>query len=152
MKSKRKKTINNKRSNKQSKRSNKRSNKRNNKQSNKRTVKNVKRKYSIKNARMVSEKRYNELLNKKRLTQKEKKELDRALFVKYCKCIKKIKYSSAYSPGVEYPICMSTIYNKRDKKAPKGVDCFNFRAKYPSNTSVTAANQKTNAAPKNAHE
>ena len=125
MKSKRRKTVNNKRNNKQS---NKRNNKRNNKQSNKRTVKNVKRKYSIKNARMISEKRYNELLNKKRLTQKEKKELDRALFVKYCKCIKKIKYSSAYSPGVEYPICMSTIYNKRGKKAPKGVTkkCKNY--------------------------
>ncbi len=121
MKSKRRQKTINKRSNKQS---NKRI-KRSNKQSKKR---NIKRKYSIKNARMISEKRYNELLNKKRLTNKEKKELDRALFVKYCKCIKKIKYSSVYSSGVEYPICMSTIYNKRGKKAPKGVTkkCKNY--------------------------
>ena len=88
----------------------------------------VKRKYSIKKARMISEKKYKELLNKKRLTKKEKKQLDRALFVKYCKCIKKIKYSKDYDSGVEYPICMSTIYNNRGIKAPTGVTkkCKNY--------------------------
>ena len=79
------------------------------------------RRYSIKKARMISKKRYGELLNKKRLTKKEEKELDRALFVNYCKCIKKIKYSNEYEVGKEYPICMSSIYKKRGRTAPKGV-------------------------------
>ena len=70
---------------------------------------------------MISKKRYGELLNKKRLTKKEEKELDRALFVNYCKCIKKIKYSNEYEVGKEYPICMSSIYKKRGRTAPKGV-------------------------------
>ena len=51
----------------------------------------------IRNARMVSKKRYTNLLKKKtqkkRMTPKDRKELDRALFVNYCKCIKKIKYT-----------------------------------------------------------
>ena len=49
------------------------------------------KKFSIKDARMVSKKRYNMLLQKKKRTKKENKDLDRALFVSYCKCIKKIK-------------------------------------------------------------
>ena len=51
------------------------------------------RKRSIKKARMISRKKYETLVKKKRsrkrLTKKEKKQLENALFVNYCKCIKK---------------------------------------------------------------
>jgi len=104
-----------------SKRRKNRNSKKNNRRS-RNSKKNKKgRRYSIKKARMISKKRYGELLNKKRLTKKEEKELDRALFVNYCKCIKKIKYSNEYEVGKEYPICMSSIYKKRGRTAPKGV-------------------------------
>ncbi len=79
------------------------------------------KKYSIKNARMISKKRYNMLLQKKKRTKKENKDLDRALFVNYCKCIKKIKYAKEYGPGAEYPICMSSVYKQRGIKPPKDV-------------------------------
>ena len=79
------------------------------------------KKFSIKDARMVSKKRYNMLLQKKKRTKKENKDLDRALFVNYCKCIKKIKYADDYKSGAEYPICMSSIYKQRGIKPPKDV-------------------------------
>ena len=82
-------------------------------------------KKSIRRARTISKKRYTHLLNKrrtkKRMTNKDKKELDRALFVNYCKCIKKLKYSKEYKAGTEYPICMSSVYKKRGIKPPKNV-------------------------------
>ena len=86
-----------------------------------RTQKRRTKKFSIKNARMISKKRYNILLQKKKRTKKENKDLDRALFVNYCKCIKKIKYSKDYQRGVEYPICMSSIYKQRGIKPPKDI-------------------------------
>ena len=80
---------------------------------------------SIKKARTVSKKKYDKLVKKKktkkRMTKKEKQQLDRALFVNYCKCIKKLKYSKEYEEGLEYPICMSSVYTKRGFKAPKNV-------------------------------
>ena len=77
------------------------------------------RKWSIKNARMIYKKKYDFLLKKKRLTPKEKKQLDRALFVNYCKCIKKIKYKkNNLSKGYEYPICNNSIYKNRKIKVP----------------------------------
>ena len=79
------------------------------------------KKFSIKDARMVSKKRYNMLLQKKKRTKKENKDLDRALFVSYCKCIKKIKYAKDYKYGEEYPICMNSIYKQRGIKPPKDV-------------------------------
>lgn len=90
----------------------------------KKRTKRIKKK-SIKNARMVSKKNYSKLVNKKktrkRLTKKDKKKLDRALFVNYCKCIKKIKYDKNYDKGIEYPICMSSIYTKRGFKPPNNI-------------------------------
>ena len=87
-----------------------------------RTKKKTKKKrYSIKNARMVSRKRYSVLLKKKRRPRKENKDLDRALFVNYCKCVKKLKYSKKYGKGAEYPICMNSIYKQRGIKPPSGV-------------------------------
>jgi len=78
-------------------------------------------KKKIKDARMIPKEKYQELLKKKRLTKQEKKILDKALFLNYCKCVKSIKYSRKNERGVEYPICMSSIYLKRGKIAPKGI-------------------------------
>ena len=83
------------------------------------------KKRSIKKARVITRKKYEKLVKKKktkkRMTKKEKKQLDHALFVNYCKCIKKLKYSKEYEEGLEYPICMSSVYTKRGLKAPKDV-------------------------------
>tara|TARA_B100001115_G_scaffold145106_1_gene113213 strand:+ start:14438 stop:14722 length:285 start_codon:yes stop_codon:yes gene_type:complete len=84
-----------------------------------------KKKKSIKNARIVSKKRYSQLIKKKktkkRMTKRDKKDLDKALFVNYCKCIKRLKYSKEYEDGLEYPICMSSVYKKRGFKPPKNI-------------------------------
>lgn len=80
-----------------------------------------KRKYSIKNAKMISKKRYTKLLKKKRKTKKEKKQLDKALFINYCKCIKRLKYSKKYKKGQEYPICISSVYINRNINPPKDI-------------------------------
>ena len=50
------------------------------------------------------------------MTKKEKQQLNHALFINYCKCIKKLKYSKEYEEGLEYPICISSIYKKRGFK------------------------------------
>ena len=100
-------------------------NKRSNSKNKKRSKGNSKNKKRIRNARMVSKKRYTNLLKKKtqkkRMTPKDRKELDKALFVNYCKCIKKIKYSKEFQKGLEYPICMSSVYTKRGIKPPRNV-------------------------------
>ena len=87
--------------------------------------KNKRSKKSILNARMVSKKRYTDLLKKKtmrkKMAKKDKKELDKALFVNYCKCIKQLKYSKDYQEGAEYPICMASVYTNRSLKPPKDV-------------------------------
>ena len=87
------------------------------------------KKRKIKDKRMISQKKYKELLQKKRLRKNEKKELDNALFVNYCKCVKNIKYSGKYSKGSEYPICISSIYKNRNIVPPKGIikRCSEFR-------------------------
>ena len=59
--------------------------------------------------------------SRKETNKKENKDLDRALFVNYCKCIKKIKYAKEYKPGAEYPVCMSSVYKQRGIKPPKDV-------------------------------
>ena len=69
----------------------------------------------------ISEKKYKALLEKRRryntsLSKKEKKQLDDALFVKYCKCLKKFE-SEGDSKG--YPICMNAVYKQRKLKPPK---------------------------------
>ena len=55
------------------------------------------------------------------MTKKEKKDLDRALFINYCKCIKRLKYSKEYEEGIEYPICISSIYKNRGFTPPKNI-------------------------------
>ena len=68
----------------------------------------------------ISEKKYKALLEKRRyntsLSKNEKKKLDDALFVKYCKCLKKFE-SDGDAKG--YPICMNAVYKQRKIKPPK---------------------------------
>jgi len=52
---------------------------------------------------------------------KQNKDLDHTLFIKYCKCIKNLKYNQKVEPGSEYPICTSSIYNKRGFTPPKNI-------------------------------
>ena len=98
----------------------------------KKTKKKTKKK-SIKKARMVSKKRYSQLIkkkrSKKRMTKRDKRDLERALFINYCKCVKKLKYSKNYTEGIEYPICISSIYKKRGIKPPKNIiqQCQKYR-------------------------
>jgi len=74
----------------------------------------------------VSEKKYKQLISqrrsKKKMTSKDKKLLDNALYVKYCKCLKKfefIKKDKQLVKGRGYPICMNSIYKNRHIKPPK---------------------------------
>ncbi len=86
-----------------------------------------KQKFSLKKTkkRIVSKKKYQELIQKrqhhKKLSLKERKELDHALFVNYCSCVKSLKYDKKVKDYLEYPVCMSSIYKKRGFTPPKGV-------------------------------
>jgi hypothetical protein len=90
-------------------------------------IKKLKPKYSLKKSkkRMISKKKYQELIQKrqhnKKLTLNERKQLDEALFVNYCSCVKSLKYDPKVKDYLEYPVCMSSIYKKRGFKPPKGV-------------------------------
>ena len=92
-------------------------------------------KYSLKRAkkRIVSKKKYQELIKKrqhhKKLSLKERKQLDEALFVNYCSCVKSLKYDQKVKDYLEYPVCMSSIYKKRGFTPPKGVTqkCINYK-------------------------
>ena len=83
------------------------------------------KKKSLKKRMTISKKKYTKLIRKKKtrkgMTKKEKKELDDALFVNYCKCIKKLKYSKEYEKGIEYPICTHSIYKRRGFTPPKDI-------------------------------
>ena len=59
--------------------------------------------------------------SKKKLTRKENKRLDNTLFIKYCKCVKHLKYSKKTKDNLEYPICTSSVYKNRGFKTPKNV-------------------------------
>ena len=87
---------------------------------------------SLKKARILTKKEYNKLIkkrkSKKKLTKRENKRLDHTLFIKYCKCVKNLKYSKKkkdYSKKKkdysEYPICTSAVYKKRGFKTPTDV-------------------------------
>tara|TARA_B100000212_G_scaffold296967_1_gene240535 strand:- start:550 stop:840 length:291 start_codon:yes stop_codon:yes gene_type:complete len=71
----------------------------------------------------MSKKKYTKLVrqkkNKKKMSLKNKKQLDHALFIQYCKCLKKFKFSNNESLG--YPVCMNSIYKNRGFKAPKNI-------------------------------
>ena len=88
-------------------------------------VKTLKKKKSLKKARLLSKDKYEEYIEKrqkkKRLTKKQNKQLDHSLFINYCKCIKKMKKTKKSKKNLEYPICMASIYTNRGFKAPKNV-------------------------------
>jgi hypothetical protein len=58
--------------------------------------------------------------SKRRLTPRQKKQLDNELFVNYCKCIKRLKYDTKTPANLEYPVCASSVYTKRGFPFPPG--------------------------------
>ena len=83
----------------------------------KKTKKQTKRKQKL--SLKISEKRYQELVSmkksKKKMSLKDKKSLDSALYAKYCMCLQKLERGDA-NP---YPICMNSVYLTRGFKPPK---------------------------------
>jgi len=84
-------------------------------------------KFSLKKSkkRMISKKKYKDLIEKRQhsveLSLNQRKQLDHALFVNYCSCVKSLKYNEKVKDYLEYPICLSAIYKKRGFTPPKGV-------------------------------
>ena len=68
----------------------------------------------------ISEKTYNKLLdmkkNKKTLSKSQQKNLDKALNIKYCSCVKSLKYSQK-NPAA-YGICTNSVYKNRGFDMP----------------------------------
>ena len=83
------------------------------------------KKRSLRSVRILSEKKYKDYIqkrkSKKKLTKKQNKELDHTLMIKYCKCIKKIKYDKKIKKNLEYPFCASSVYKKRKFRTPKDI-------------------------------
>ena len=69
----------------------------------------------------ISEKKYKQLISqkrgKKKMTSKDKKLLNDALYVKYCRCLKDFEFRKKDKRG--YPICMNSVYKNRQIKPPK---------------------------------
>jgi len=90
----------------------------------KRTKKRTKKR-SLRKSKLLSKKNYEDFIKKrqkkKKLTKKQNKDLDHTLFIKYCKCIKNLKYSKKMKPNLEYPICTSSVYTKRGFRLPKDI-------------------------------
>ena len=80
----------------------------------KRTRTNRKSKRSMK--LNMSENNYRKLLSKKRLSKNQKKTLDKALHIKYCKCIKDLKYKQ--NNPAAYGICANSVYKNRGYEMP----------------------------------
>ena len=68
----------------------------------------------------ISEKTYNKLLdmkkNKKTLSKFQQRNLDKALHIKYCTCVKSLKYSQK-NPAA-YGICANSVYKNRGFEMP----------------------------------
>ncbi len=64
----------------------------------------------------MSENNYRKLLSRKRLSKNQKKNLDKALHIKYCKCVKDLKYSKK-NPAA-YGICANSVYKNRGYELP----------------------------------
>ncbi len=77
-----------------------------------------KRKKSMKLS--ISKDRYKRLVSKKmkrqRMTRHEKKLLNDALYIKYCRCLKALESKDYQSKT--YPICMNSVYKRRKVKPP----------------------------------
>lgn len=81
------------------------------------TIKRNKRPKKIKEYKMnMSEKNYKKLLSKKRLSKNQRKKLDKALHIKYCNCIKALRYSQK-NPAA-YGICANSVYKNRGIEMP----------------------------------
>jgi len=83
----------------------------------------TKRKTKRKNMKLsISENKYKKLISqrrsKKKMSSKDTKLLNDALYVKYCKCIKKFEFTKKDKVS-GYPICMNSIYIRRGIKSPK---------------------------------
>jgi len=67
---------------------------------------------------------YQSLISQKQkgsLTTSQESRLRRELFVNYCKCLKTLRYNPSIKPGLEYPLCNSSIYTKRGFTVPRGI-------------------------------
>ena len=75
--------------------------------------------------KIISDKKYKELIKKrqhhKKLSLTERKQLDNALFIKYCSCVKSLKFDKNVKDYLEYPFCMNSIYKQRGFSAPPDV-------------------------------
>ena len=83
------------------------------------TKKGRKRTLSVK----ISDKKYRTLLSKRRSKKKmsirDKKLLDDALYTKYCMCLRKLESKGKSKKKINpFAICMSSIYLKRGYKPP----------------------------------
>ena len=91
----------------------------------KKKINKIKKQKSLQRARLLSKKEYETYIHKrqkkKRMTKKQKKDLDHTLFINYCKCIKKLKKDKKTKKNLEYPICMSSVYTKRGFKPLENV-------------------------------
>ncbi len=68
----------------------------------------------------ISKKKYKKLVdkykNKQKMSLKQRKDLDQALYVKYCQCLKKFEVEGDKRG---YPICMNSVYKNRGIMPPK---------------------------------
>ena len=91
-----------------------------------RTKKRAKPKRTNKRRSMISKKEYKSLIAKRqhhhKLSWSQRKKLDDALLVNYCSCLKHVRHDKQTKKGLEYPICMSSVYKKRGFKSPKNVN------------------------------
>ena len=80
---------------------------------------------TIKKAKPLTDDRYHALVqqrqSKKRLSSSDKTSLDTELNLRFCKCLRTVKYSKKIKKGSQYPICMRSIYKNRGFEVPKGV-------------------------------
>ena len=81
-------------------------------------VKTNKRKQKFKKSYKMnmSEKNYKKLLNTKNLSKSQKSRLNKALHLKYCNCIKTLRYSQK-NPAA-YGICANSVYKNRGMELP----------------------------------
>ena len=71
----------------------------------------------------ISTQEYKSLIKKRqhhhKLSLRQRKKLDEALLVNYCSCLKRVRYDKKTKKGLEYPICISSVYKKRGFRSPK---------------------------------
>ena len=79
----------------------------------------------------MSEKTYNKLLdmkkNKKTLSKSQQRNLDKALHIKYCMCVKSLKYSQKNKGA--YGICANSVYKNRGIDMPfrAAINCKKYK-------------------------